>query len=222
MMIRGEELPGDWESEDWDQVEYAFGDHTEIPLQQWKENSGEISFESASVRIGWRHDKIYVLATMEDRSIVTGIPREDQQLWERGDAVEVFLQSFSASECYQLQATPDGETLQLGYPDTDVITNLRHGNMAELSHFVVCKPVFAVRTQVKDGKWRILVEVPSQVLFSDDGLLLGRACWLSVCRHDHWADARPPCVSSTSPHLKTDYHQQKDWGLVYFVMHRAR
>ncbi len=217
VMIRGEELLGNCAWEDWNQVTQAFKHHPDLPLEQWGKNGGDAYFESASVRIGWKDDKIYLLAAMEDQSIVITAHRDNKQLWEGGDAVEIFLKSTGASECYQLQVAPNGDTLQLGYPDAAAIATLRHTDVAGLSNFLIREPVFAVRSQVKDKKWRVLIEIPGRILFSGDNPLLGCACWISVCRHDHWMDARPPCHSSTSPHFETDFHQQKDWGLVDFV-----
>lgn len=217
LMIRGEELLGSCVWEDWTQVKQVFKHHPNLPLQQWGKNGCDAYFESASVQIGWKDNKIYLLATMEDQSIVTTAQQDDEQLWERGDAVEVFFKSPGASECYQLQIAPNGDTLQLSYPDAVAIATFRHTAMAGLRNFLIREPVFVIHSQVKNKTWRVLIEIPGRILFADDDALLGRACWISVCRHDYWADARPLCHSSTSPHFETDFHQQKDWGLVDFV-----
>lgn len=216
LIIKGEELQGcGWK--DWAEIQTVFGNHVDLPLQQWWEKVEDLHFESGSVRIGWREDKIYLLANMEDQSVVTTAHRNGERLWELGDVVEIFVKSPYQSEYYELQVAPNGCVLQLKYPDPTIIIDLRSREMTRLNDFILHEEIFPIRLRIQDGGWNLFVEIPGKLFFADVISLLGYACQISVSRYDHWADARPPQLSSISPHSQLDFHRQRDWGLVQFV-----
>ncbi len=219
VIMRGEELCS-FAWEDWNEIRKAFENHADLPLHQWWKNVEDVHFESGSVRIGWREDKIYLLASMEDQSVVTTAQRNGERLWELGDVVEIFIKSLDASEYYELQVAPNGCTLQLRYPDASAITTLRGLKMKGWDRFIVHESIFSIRSRVDDKKWHVLVEIPGELLFFDHASLLGCSCRISVSRYDYWEDARSPHLSSTSPHSEMDFHRQKDWAVVELVKPR--
>jgi hypothetical protein len=197
-------------------VQRAFQSATRVTMGQGWQPALSPEFAPAEVRVGWREDALLVLAELTDRDIHTAATGLNQRMWELGDVLEIFLRPAGQETYFEFHVTPNNQRLQLRIPDT---ATLRRAQAANVFHdFLLPGQAFqsTVWLQPEDQKWFVLAEIPSRVVSGQDRLAAGSRWHFSFSRYDYTRGAAEPVISSTSPHIKADFHRQEEWGVIRF------
>lgn len=199
-----------FEESNWESVSTAFEHAPSLALgQAWREKPEE-NFRPGTVRIGWQPDALVILANLKDDALFTAATGDNQHLWGLGDAFELFLRNLEREEYLELHIAPNGYRLQLRFPDSQAIRNLRSGQNA-LKDYMVDAPIFDFSIRTVSGGWVIRARVPLTSLGIPGDRTSGIALLASFSRYDY-ADAKsPPVLSSTSAHKERNYHRQQEW-----------
>jgi hypothetical protein len=185
--------------------------------QAWlDENQAE--FSPATVRVGWRENSLLVFAELADRDIFNRATELNQRTWELGDVLEIFLGSAEGGSYLEFHVTPDNQRLQLRYVDGDSVARLR--KTGDLKEFLIPGAAFHSATWIESRlqQWSVFAEIPAFVVCGSTAPIANTQWRFSFGRYDYTRGAAEPCISSTSPHVKPDFHRQHEWGILTFKM----
>ena len=199
-----------FEESNWESVFTAFEHAPSLALgQAWREKPEE-NFRPGTVRIGWQPDALAILANLKDEAIFTAATGDNQHLWSLGDVFELFLRNLEREEYLELHVAPNGLRLQLRFPDTQAIQNLRSGENT-LKDYMIDAPLFDFSIRTVSGGWAIRARVPLTSLGISSERKSGIALLASFSRYDYADEKSPPVLSSTSAHKELNYHRQQEW-----------
>ena len=184
-------------------------------VQGWRDQPEE-HFLPAQVRVGWRGDRLLILAELHDNVVVTRATADNQLLCLLGDVFEIFLRDPGADPYIEFHVAPNGKRLQLRYPDHLAIHEMNPGNLP-FEKLTVPGSLFDFSLWNDEGKWSVCASVPGSSLIAK-GIPLGGRTWLaSFSRYDYSSFEKPPVHSSTSPHAELSFHRQHEWAELHFV-----
>lgn len=181
-----------------------------LRLQQAWRDQVQPDFVSATVRVGWRGDKVLVFAELIDEDIFSTATALNQKTWLLGDTFEMFLQPLGQPSYVELHVTPNNQRLQLRC--SAAATN------GTWDHALVPEELFRSTTWVwpEAERWFVFAEIPVASVCERRLPLPGRRWRFSFGRYDYRRDCREPVLSSTSAHAEPDFHRQHEWGLMRF------
>jgi LmbE family N-acetylglucosaminyl deacetylase len=220
LLVACHELPP-FAANDLDSVRLAFEEAVPISAQQSWRRKQEAHFAPMVVRIGWRGDALLVLAELTDADIFTNATKDNQRLWELGDAFEIFLRPAEQEAYVEFQVAPNNRRLQLRYPNAEAMALAR--KTGATNRFVIRRQAFHSTTWVcaAEKKWFVLATIPARSVGENAGVLPGAEWLFSFSRYDYTRERSEPVISSTSPHAKADFHRQPEWGVMRFEDSRA-
>jgi len=130
---------------------------------------------------------------------------DNEDAWEKGDLMEIFLQDPSASFYSEWHLTPEGHVwrrrFELEDPDAPTFGD---------SSFIE-DPAAPARDFLLDGTyWQARLSIP-WVHVTESGERPQRLRW-AVCRYDYEAGGNP-ILSSTAFFTKPSYHRRMEWHL---------
>jgi len=165
-------------------------------------------FRPASVSAGWMPGEFLVFAELEDDDIFSHAAGLNDDTWEKGDVLEMFLRDESRQEYQEFHIAPTNCKLQLRIPCLEELIDRerRHSIMAD---FQLSPEVFQSRVWVENGKWSVLARIPFGEL-QLPAEPLGEKLSFFFSRYDHTRD-REPMLTSTSSHRKVNFHRQQEW-----------
>ena len=199
-----------FEESDWESVATAFEHAPSLALgQAWREKPEE-NFRPGTVRIGWQPDALVILAHLQDDALFTAATGDNQLLWSLGDVFEIFLRDLEREEYLELHITPKGHRLQLRFPGSQAIQDLRSGQNT-LKDYMIDAPIFDFSIRTVSGGWAIRARVPLASLGIPGERKSGMALLASFGRSDYADEKSPPVLSSTSAHEELNYHRQQEW-----------
>ena len=78
--------------------------------------------------------------------------------------------------------------------------------------------MFQSRAEVlhADHLWRVVARVPFAVVMETESFQPGCRWKFSFSRYDYTRGRAKPVLSSTSPHLRLEFHRQEEWGTLTF------
>lgn len=153
------------------------------------------------MRLGWNASGFWVLAAMDDDSIVSRATGNNQRLWNLGDVFEIFVRDLSGEEYLELHTDPNGHWLQLRFASERIFPKLKTREV-KIDDLLVEEPLFHSKARVRDGGWDVLACVTG---------LRGRTLRASFSRYDYGETAGDPVLSSTSAHREVNFHDQTGW-----------
>jgi hypothetical protein len=199
-------------------VKRAFEKATRISMWQGWLPKEEKAFMSAEVFIGWRDEALLVFAEMTDADIFTRARKPNQKMWELGDVFEMFLSVAGEPTYFEFHVTPNNQWLQLRFADSSVVDKLR--KTGDMTPCVIRKKVFRseVWRRPKEKKWFVYAEIPAKIICETKDARK-RGTWnFSFSRYDYTRRPKLRVISSTSPHMKPNFHARKEWGKMKFYM----
>lgn len=198
-------------------VRAAFGPADGCVLGQAWLASPEPDFTPARVRVGWRADRLLVFAELDDADIYTRADAPNQQTWELGDVLEMFLSPADAPGYVEFHVTPNNLRLQLRLPDTPALRRAQAANA--FADLILPDGVFCSRawTEPDNRKWFVYAEIPALAVVGAVRPLVGSRWRFSFSRYDYVRGRSEPLISSSSPHAQPDFHRRQEWGTMVFV-----
>ncbi len=173
--------------------------------QAWRKEL-EPGFMPATIRTGWRDDKLLLFAELTDVDIFNAATSLNQCTWLLGDVLEVFLQPVDQPGYVEFHVTPENNRLQLAFP--------RAGGKAQV---IQDRPFHSQTWVDQDGRrWSVYMEVPTVSVIGNHKSLLDRQCRVSFSRYDYTRGRNQPVISSTSAHQEPDFHRFHEWSLLHF------
>ncbi len=207
---------GAFDAADIVNVRRAFQSVTPCLLRKVGGDEEKSGFSSGLVRTGWRENSLLVFAELADRDIFNGATTLNQRTWELGDVFEMFLGP-SAEESYvEFHVTPGNQRLQLRYADSNSVARARE--TGKLDEFLIPGEAFRSFTWVENKmrRWSVFAEIPATAVCGSNEPI-GNTQWrFSFSRYDYTRGVKEPCISSTSPHAKLDFHRRHEWGVLTF------
>ncbi|MEI6035396.1 MAG: sugar-binding protein [Verrucomicrobiae bacterium] len=172
------------------------------------------SCAKSQVRIAWNASGIFVRADLEDEDVTTAATGDSQHMWMLGDVFEVFLEAEGAGFYTEMHVAPGNHRLHLRFRPEDFEAMAQKS--LPLSALIVRPPGFESRYMKTPSGWAAEVRIPVG-LVDPAGEILAQSRWkASFCRYDAWSDARPPVLSSTSPHEDLSFHRRHEWRQLCF------
>ncbi|MEY4385660.1 MAG: hypothetical protein RLY20_943 [Verrucomicrobiota bacterium] len=197
-------------------VRAAFQAAAHCELQQAWQDAPSSNFAPAVVRVGWRHNVLWVYAELTDADIFTQASGLNQRLWELGDSFEIFLRPEAQQEYFELQVSPNNQHLQLRYVNTAALNRAR--KTGDLAEALIPGDAFRSRVWIEDqcSRWSVLAEIPAYLICGSSDALAGSVWRYSFSRYDYTRGEHEPAISSSSPHAEANFHRQEEWGQLEF------
>ena len=204
--------------DDWNAVEAAFAGADGCEMGQGWRAEPEPHFQPASVRLGWRDNRLWVYARLQDRDIFNDATRLNDATYELGDIFEILVRPIAQDAYFEFHVTPENQHLQLRWPDVQAIERYS-GKHQSLQPFLFREKVLESQTSVQAElhQWRVLDGVPATVAESPR-IHEGDIWSFSFSRYDYARGVAEPVLSSSSPHAVPKFHRQQEWGLLRFIM----
>ncbi len=206
---------GDFDLGDPGAVREAFACAPSLQMQQAWRGAPEENFLPARVRIAWREDRFLIFGELTDNLLFTRATEDNQLLCILGDVFEIFLRDAGGGSYAEFHVAPNGQRLQLLFPDAETIGSIGNGGRS-LDELKVHEPIFDFSQWSEGRTWCICASVPASVFLPAGMPLLGRRWLVSFSRYDYSSAEEPPVLSSTSPHAEVSFHRQQEWTEVEF------
>ena len=171
-------------------------------------------FAATRVRTAWTPDGLWVRAEMDDEDPFTRADADSRRLWELGDVFEMFFQAEGAAYYAEMHVAPGNHRLHIRIPVPD-FPALKQGKN-DPADFIVDPPEFESATSLSPGGWTVNARIPGRAVSDRETLRAGDRWLASFCRYDAWSDARPPVLSSSSPHAEPNFHRRQEWRTLCF------
>lgn len=193
----------------------AFSGAPALPMQQaWRETL-EPEFQPGRVKLGWRADRLFVLAELTSKHPASRAVADNEFLWRLGDVFEMFLRDLESELYVEFHVAPNGKRLQLAFPSREAGSQVET-NGTKLEDFMEPSPQFDFAQWQKNGVWFVCAAVPAAALRLTKHTLAGRTWLASFSRYDYAAAGGEPVLSSTSPHAVAAFHRQEEWARLKF------
>ena len=201
---------------DWANAERALAAAPPIPLCQAWLAQPEPQFRSATVRTGWWDETLWVLAEIHDVDIFNPVVEFNADFFLSGDVFEIFLRPDPQDAYYEFHIGPANQKFQVRIPSGAAFRQPPpHGRR----DWKVVTPLLQswTRVDVARQRWQVMAAVPFAAVCESPAALAGREWWFSFCRYDYTRGGGTPCLSSTSPHRRVDFHRQEEWRRLRFI-----
>lgn len=142
---------------------------------------------------------LVVASAAVDSHLRNSATADNQNTWELGDVMELFVQVPGREDYYEFHATPEGRRLQLHLPD---FRTLHRASLAER----YCDCALAVKNAVRDGVWLCQMRVPLARIdaAAAEGLRY------AVCRYNYGLSGKPE-LSTTMTDASRGFHNPPNW-----------
>jgi hypothetical protein len=210
------ELPP-FRADDLDSIRAAFKHSSPYSLKQAWRPENEPDFAPAQASAGWCEDSLFVFAELTDADIFSRAEKNNEKLWELGDAFEIFLMPEGQKSYFEFHIAPNNVWLQLRFPEIGAVSRIRATGSCE--EFLVHEPLFnfKVWTQPESKRWFVLAQIPAKSVCEKIAPLPGLRWKFSFSRYDYTHGREKPVISSTSAHSVPNFHHVHEWNVLEFV-----
>jgi hypothetical protein len=198
-------------------VNQAFQSSPQCVLRQTWLDKEEPDFAPGIVRVGWRDESLLVFAELTDADISTRATRDNEYLWQLGDAFEIFLRPDGQTPYLEFHIAPNNCHMQMRFADAQALERLRQtGSFAEV---LVGGQLFSSQVWVRPEarRWFIFAEIPAVSVCEKVQPLANTQWHFSFSRYDYTRGREQPVISSTSAHAQPNFHRQQEWGVMQFL-----
>lgn len=202
----------DFTEKNWDKIAAAFADATPYEFAQTWRKKLHSHFAPGVVKAAWTPENFWVYAELTDIDIYNEARELNEDTYQLGDTLEVFIRPGQAKEYFELHVSPDNQHLQLFYPKGKF-------PVSKEECAVYGTEVFFSRVLVEQevNRWRVFGQFPVANL--NGGVLAAGDEWkVSFSRYDYTRGEAHPVLSSCSPHHRSNFHDVKDWGTMHFEL----
>jgi hypothetical protein len=207
---------GDFDATNWVQTEAAFAEMKALEFGRTWPAEQAADFAPGEVRLGWKPDALWVLATLRDADIFSESTADGQPMWRLGDVFEIFVRALPGVPWYEFHITPNNHHLELYWPD-DPETSLRLEKQLGYEAFIAPHSLIETRVRVQEQRWQILARVPAKAIGAAEKIDSKQEWLISFCRYDASRDGRAMVLSSTSPFKEELFNRQQEWSRLIFV-----
>lgn len=202
---------------DWEAAARTFAQAASCTLGQGWLETPHPHLRPAIVRAGWLPHALWVYAELSDRDIYNAATRPNQDTWNLGDVLELFLRPLPQETWFEFHVTPENQTLQLRWPGPES-TWLALYREQGMNPFYLSDPVFTSRTRIEpeSQRWRVLAEIPARHVAATEEIQPGNTWLFSFSRYDYTRGEAEPALSSSSPHEVCQFDRQQEWGRLLF------
>ncbi len=204
--------------DDWRTVTEALRDTPALETQQGWLTTPQDGFAPTRVRTGWTNAGLVVWGELDDADIFNPVTTFNEPTFRHGDAFEIFLRPGNQEVYFEFHISPENQLFQLRIPSANHFAMQRLRGGVNIEALKIKQPVIHSRVKVDRaaGRWSVLALVPFQVVI-ESKLPPPAGPWLaSFSRYDYTRGRHKPIVSSTSPHVRADFHRQQEWGELRF------
>lgn len=195
----------------------AFADVPVLTFGQAWLDRPEPDLAGGEVRVACDGTGLTILAQLEDRDIRTAATAPNQPLWALGDALEVFLRPPGAEAYWEFHVAPNNLRLRLKFPHRRAVYDRKRAIGPDAPPEAIIEPFLLAKDfesrvwrDAEKGAWSVFARFPFDLF--DRPPPLASEVWLaSFCRYDYAADRDTPVLSSTSPLIRPDFHDQTAW-----------
>ena len=149
--------------------------------------------------LGLDGSDLVVASAAEDSHLHNAATTDNQNTWELGDVMELFVQAPGHEDYYELHATPEGRRLQLHLPD---YRTLHRASLAER----YCDCALAVKNAARDGVWFCERRVPRARIQG----AIAEGLRYAVCRYNYGSAGKPE-LSTTMTDATRGFHNPPNW-----------
>jgi hypothetical protein len=174
----------------------------ELPLLQSWLPAPEPGFLPGMARFSWANGVLRVKVEFTGHTPKSRATVHGQCLWELGDVAELFVQKVGEESYREYQASPNGFTLALHYPDLTGVAEVRSGSRT-MADFLTGEIPSVESTTTPEG-WSVSLEIPLPAS-------TGERFRVSCCRYAY-PNKGSAIISSTSLHPVRDFHRPQDWA----------
>lgn len=180
-----------------------------LALEQSWRPMPEPLFQPTTVWLAASAEAFLIFAELTDREARTSAAADHERIWERGDAFEIFIQSFGGDAYFEFQIAPNGHLLQLHYPtrcaprQQGIDRYIRRDQLIEAN----------VHVDARSGRWRVAARLPVAPLLPSRAFGGGAEWRMAFCRYDYEPDGRF-CLSSSARLTRPDFHRIGEWSRI--------
>lgn len=177
-------------------------------------NTGETAGSTASARVLWDDEALYIGMSARDRDIWATITERDGNLWEE-EILEVMLDPGSDGTDYlDIEVNPLGTVFDAVFPQATGrdLSAARAIQIEGLQWAVDVNGTPADREQ-PDTRWSVEIRIPWNSLPDFDAPIAGTEIRANFYRFDRPADARVS-TSAWSPVFGGSFHQPDKFGII--------
>ena len=199
-----------FEEKNWEKIASAFADATPCEFSQAWRKKLHSHFSPAVVRAAWTPESFWVYAELTDVDIYNEARVLNEDTYQLGDTLEVFVRLPDRREYYEMHVSPDNQHLHLFYPRGKFPVPKEDCEVNDPDLFrsrVLLEP--------ENQRWRVLAEFPIDKL-RGDVISAGDEWKFSFGRYDYTRGEAHPVLSSTSPHHRPNFHDVKEWRTMRF------
>jgi hypothetical protein len=208
-----------WKS--WQDVGLAMSHAPSCSMYQHWLAQPEPGLKPATVALAHHESKLIVYAELSDVDIFGTVKEDGIQNFADldGDVFEIFLRAEDEDSYLEHHITPDNCVLQLRYPRTTAMEEIKAGKHPDWQSSYASNIVIPSRVLVQPNLslWRILALVPLDVVASTRRGSPDRNWRFSFSRYDYTHGAKAPLLSSTSAHAACNFHEHSTWGELRLV-----
>lgn len=204
--------------DDWNTVTRWLTAAPEIETRQAWLPVAQDGFLPARVRTGWTDEGLVVWGELDDADIFNPVTEFNEAAFLQGDVFELFLRPRGQDAYFEFHISPENQLFQLRIPLTNYFQTQRAQGMGALNDLKIKQPVVQSRVKVdrEGNRWSVLAHVPFTAVI-ESVLPKPAGPWLfSFSRYDYTRGEPKPIISSTSPHVRADFHRQQEWGELRF------
>ncbi|MEI6033050.1 MAG: hypothetical protein WCS65_02065 [Verrucomicrobiae bacterium] len=186
--------------------------------QSWTKKP--VQAEATRVHFAWSRKSLVVFAEMDDRQVGSLATRDNQKMWDLGDAFEVFLRAPGVREYVEIHVTPENHRLHLRYPPGG-LQEIAMGRADFPQFFMKADEMRRIRSaavRTKSG-WNVALVIPAD-LVADRPIRAGMTWRFSVARYDGDRKKTPPVLTASSPYQELGFHRLNEWGTLKFTKNK--
>ncbi|AHF92792.1 hypothetical protein OPIT5_23975 [Opitutaceae bacterium TAV5] len=186
--------------------------------QPWRDQP-ETAFAPGCVWLGLHESTLLIHAELADREPANRATVPNERTWELGDVLELFLKAEASdtgtgsSAYYEFHITPENRRLQLRFPATAALRDIRE-KRATLDSFMIADSLFESRTEISRGRdaWQVYARFDLRPLFPDPAGIPSGLRFL-ISRYDYQPGAARPVLScnESSRLARPDFHHIPGW-----------
>lgn len=168
------------------------------------------------MQVGWQDEFLLVLARLDDDCLFTRVTADNEEAYLLGDVFEIFIKDAARENYLELHIAPNGHRLQLHFPDSQTIFQMRENGL-KLESLMVSESLFDASVRAVPTGWEIFVRLPVASLGSNMKDLQASGLRASFGRYDYDDKGSAPVLSSTSAHQVANFHRQEEWGKLTLI-----
>ena len=179
-----------------------------LRLMQWWKGSGCLPEEGGAGYVGYGTQGLWFYVWLDDTSIYTQARRDNEKLWELGDAVEFFVKPGEGREDYwEVHVAPNDLIMDIHIPSRDAY----FGDAVSWEDVIVADSGSTKQVAVRaaENRWAVELCIPWQAFGCESVPASGSVWQIAVCRYNY-SEAGNLELSSTAHLAELNFHRYEE------------